>query len=57
MALEDKFHNAACDGSMDILSGGTKRELNQMNEDGVTPTHCAAAFGHVAALRVILGRG
>ncbi|CAI9744026.1 syndrome type-1G homolog [Octopus vulgaris] len=57
MALEDKFHDAASRGNMDILTEGTKRELNQMNEDGITPTHCAAASGSIAALRVILGRG
>ncbi|GAB1609494.1 Usher syndrome type-1G protein homolog [Argonauta hians] len=57
MAYEARFHDAATDGYMDLLREATKRELNQANEDGVTPTHCAAASGRVDALRVIIGRG
>lgn len=54
--MDDKFHRAAKDGYLDILRGATKKDLNASDEDGMTPTLFAAAFGNLDAMRMIVGR-
>ncbi|XP_055352622.1 pre-mRNA splicing regulator USH1G-like [Paramacrobiotus metropolitanus] len=53
----DRFHHAAKDGNLDILQTANNKDLNQQDEDGMTPTNYAALYGNLAALRVITGRG
>ncbi|XP_061182633.1 pre-mRNA splicing regulator USH1G-like [Saccostrea echinata] len=54
--MDDKYHRAAKDGFLDILRNATKKDLNSSDEDGMTPTLYAAAFGNLDALRMIVGR-
>lgn len=54
--MDDKYHRAAKDGYLDILRIATKKDLNTSDEDGMTPTLYAAAFGNLEALRMIVGR-
>lgn len=53
----DRFHRAARDGHLDLLQEGNRKELNQQDEDGMTPAMWAAYYGHLDALRLIVGRG
>lgn len=59
MALtpDERFHKAASDGYLDLLREATRKDLNQSDEDGMTPTLWAAACGNLEALRLIIGRG
>lgn len=54
--MDDKFHRAAKDGYLDILQSATKKDLNAFDEDGMTPTLFAAAYGNLDAMRKIVGR-
>lgn len=54
--MDDKFHRAAKDGYLDILRSATKKDLNAFDEDGMTPTLFAAAYGNLDAMRRIVGR-
>lgn len=54
---DEKFHQAARDGYLDLLRSATKRELNSTDEDGMTATLWAAYSGNLDALRQIIGRG
>lgn len=70
--MSDRYHRAAIDGRIDILSRGfisyikyeyvyllaNRRQLNRANVvDGRTCTHLAAQYGQLHALRIIIGRG
>lgn len=50
-------HQAAKEGDLAQLRKATKKELNQGDDDGWTPTHWAAWNGSKEALRVILAKG
>ncbi|XP_071952069.1 pre-mRNA splicing regulator USH1G-like [Antedon mediterranea] len=56
MAAE-KFHIAAKNGSLDVLSEATRKDCNKLDENGMTPTLWAAVKGNVDTLRVIVSRG
>ena len=53
----DRFHQAAKDGNVDLLAKANKKEANAKDEDGMTPTTWAAYHGNLAALRKIIERG
>ncbi|GFY72403.1 usher syndrome type-1G protein [Trichonephila inaurata madagascariensis] len=53
----DRFHRAARDGYLDLLQEANRKELNSRDEDGMTPAMWAAYYGHLDALRLIVGRG
>lgn len=55
--IYQRFHQAAKDGRADFLNTGNSRDLNEVDEDGMTPVHWAAANGHLEALRIVIGRG
>ena len=41
----DRFHNAARDGFLDALRETTRKDCNEKDEDGFTPTIVAALSG------------
>ena len=41
----DRFHNAARDGFLDALRETTRKDCNEKDEDGFTPTIVAAWTG------------
>ena len=49
-----RFHKAAVEGCIDVLKNGTKRDMNAVDEDGMTPVHLAAVYGNLEALRIII---
>lgn len=53
----DKFHRAARDGYLDLLREATRKDCNAPDEDGMTPTIWSAYYGHLDALRLLVGRG
>lgn len=53
----ERFINAAKDGYLDLLQKATKRDLNTLDEDGMTPIMWAAHNGHLDAIKLIVGRG
>ncbi|KAH7949819.1 hypothetical protein HPB49_015644 [Dermacentor silvarum] len=53
----DKFHRAARDGYLDLLREATRKDCNTPDEDGMTPTIWSAYYGHLDALRLLVGRG
>lgn len=55
--MSDRFHRAARDGYLHVLKEATRRDCNQPDEDGLTPTSWAAYEGNIDALRLIVGRG
>ncbi|KAK8735302.1 hypothetical protein OTU49_005611 [Cherax quadricarinatus] len=55
--MSDRFHRAAKDGYLEVLKESTRRDCNQPDEDGLTPTLWAAYKGNLEALRLIVGRG
>ena len=55
--MAEKFHRAARDGYLDLLREANRKEMNQPDEDGNTPTHLAAMNGNLDALRMIIMRG
>lgn len=55
--MEEKYHRAARDGYLDLLREANRKEVNQQDEDGNTPTHLAAQHGNLDALRLIIMRG
>ncbi|XP_033127554.1 ankyrin repeat and SAM domain-containing protein 4B-like [Anneissia japonica] len=55
--MSDRFHIAAKNGSLDVLSEATRKDCNKPDEDGMTPTLWAAVKGNVDTLRVIVSRG
>uniref|UniRef100_T1JZT5 SAM domain-containing protein n=1 Tax=Tetranychus urticae TaxID=32264 RepID=T1JZT5_TETUR len=54
---KDKYHRAARDGFQDILKEATRKDCNNPDEDGLTPTLWAAYYGHLDVLRLLIGRG
>ncbi|XP_053194008.1 ankyrin repeat and SAM domain-containing protein 4B [Scomber japonicus] len=52
-----RYHKAAIDGYLDLLKEATRMDLNNPDEDGMTPTLLAAFHGHVDALQLICSRG
>lgn len=52
-----KYHRASIDGYIDVLCDASKRDANQATEEGYTPTLLAAQYGHLEALRILVGRG
>lgn len=48
---------AAKDGLLEILKEATRKDCNQKDEDGMTPTLWAAHEGNLDALRLLVGRG
>lgn len=57
MDHRDKFHRAARDGYLDLLREATRKDCNTPDEDGMTPTIWTAYYGHLDALRLLVGRG
>lgn len=55
--MDERFHRAARDGYLDKLREANRKEVNQPDEDGNTPTHLAAQYGNLDALRLIIMRG
>lgn len=55
--MNDHYHRAARDGYLDLLKEATKKDLNSLDEDGMTPTLWAAYHGNLDALRLIVSRG
>ncbi|VVD04501.1 unnamed protein product [Leptidea sinapis] len=53
----DRFHKAAKDGLLEVLREATRKECNNKDESGMTPTLWAAFEGHIDALRLLCGRG
>ncbi|CAH2233009.1 jg698 [Pararge aegeria aegeria] len=53
----DRFHKAAKDGLLEVLREATRKECNNKDESGMTPTLWAAFEGHIEALRLLCGRG
>ncbi|XP_048482901.1 Usher syndrome type-1G protein homolog [Plutella xylostella] len=53
----DRFHKAAKDGMIEVLREATRKECNNKDESGMTPTLWAAFEGHVEALRLLCARG
>ncbi|XP_037287418.2 pre-mRNA splicing regulator USH1G [Rhipicephalus microplus] len=53
----DRFHRAARDGYLDLLREATRKDCNTPDEDGMTPTIWSAYYGHLDALRLLVGRG
>lgn len=41
----DRFHNAARDGFLDALRETTRKDCNEKDEDGMSPTMVAAFSG------------
>jgi ankyrin repeat protein len=54
---DDRFHQAAKDGNLDLLGKANRKDANTKDEDGMTPTNWAAYYGSLAALRKIIERG
>ena len=54
---KEYFHRAARDGYLDLLKETTRRDCNQADEDGLTPTLWSAYCGRLDALRLLVGRG
>ncbi|KAJ3600904.1 hypothetical protein NHX12_031877 [Muraenolepis orangiensis] len=52
-----RYHKAAIDGYLDLLKEATKKDLNTLDDDGMTPTLWAAFHGHIDALQLICSRG
>lgn len=57
MAADDIVHKAARDGYLDLLRDTTRRDCNQLDEDGMTPVAWASYQGNLDALRLLVGRG
>ncbi|XP_078414946.1 ankyrin repeat and SAM domain-containing protein 4B [Cetorhinus maximus] len=55
--MSDRYHKAARDGYLGPLKEATRRDLNNPDEDGMTPTLWAAYHGHLEALQLICSRG
>nr|CAB3221831.1 ankyrin repeat and SAM domain-containing protein 4B [Phallusia mammillata] len=55
--MNDRFHRAAKDGLLTILKEATKRDLNQVDGDGMTPTLWSAYTGNLSALKLCCSRG
>ncbi|XP_077965823.1 pre-mRNA splicing regulator USH1G-like [Styela clava] len=57
LKMNDRFHRAAKDGYLEPLKQATKKDLNQQDEGGMTPTLWAAYHGNIDALRLCCSRG
>ncbi|KAA0724881.1 Usher syndrome type-1G protein [Triplophysa tibetana] len=55
--MNDKYHQAARDGHLELLKEATRKDLNAPDDDGMTPTLWAAQLGNLHALRLVVGRG
>ncbi|XP_001361594.2 Usher syndrome type-1G protein homolog [Drosophila pseudoobscura] len=53
----DRFHKAAKDGLLDVLSVATRKDTNAKDSDSMTPVMWAAFEGRLDALRLLCGRG
>ncbi|XP_026317582.1 Usher syndrome type-1G protein homolog [Hyposmocoma kahamanoa] len=53
----NRFHKAAKDGLLKVLREATRKDCNNKDESGMTPTLWAAFEGHIEALRLLCGRG
>ncbi|RWS29217.1 Usher syndrome type-1G protein-like protein [Leptotrombidium deliense] len=54
---KDRYHRAARDGYIDLLKEATRKDCNATDEDGMTPTIWCSYYGHLDALRTLVGRG
>ncbi|XP_051878530.1 ankyrin repeat and SAM domain-containing protein 4B [Pristis pectinata] len=55
--MSGRYHKAARDGYLGPLKEATRKDLNNADEDGMTPTLWAAYHGHLEALQLICSRG
>uniref|UniRef100_UPI00398E9819 ankyrin repeat and SAM domain-containing protein 4B n=1 Tax=Pristiophorus japonicus TaxID=55135 RepID=UPI00398E9819 len=55
--MSDRYHKAARDGYLGPLKEATRKDLNNPDEDGMTPTLWTAYHGHLEALQLICSRG
>lgn len=55
--MSSRYIEAAKDGFTDVLREAQRKDLNAIDEDGMTATHWAASRGMLEALRMIVGRG
>ncbi|XP_077300319.1 SAM_USH1G_HARP domain-containing protein Sans isoform X2 [Arctopsyche grandis] len=53
----DRFHKAAKDGLLDVLKEANRKDCNNRDEAGMTPTLWASFEGNLDALRLLCGRG
>ncbi|PAA58160.1 hypothetical protein BOX15_Mlig022693g1 [Macrostomum lignano] len=54
---KERFHQAAKDNYLDLLREATRSECDAVDDNGMTPVMWAAFYGHLEALRVLMGRG
>ncbi|XP_013773121.1 Usher syndrome type-1G protein homolog [Limulus polyphemus] len=54
---KDRYHRAARAGCIDLLQNTTRKDCNAPDKEGKTPTQWAAYYGHLNALRLLIGRG
>ncbi|XP_019617734.1 PREDICTED: Usher syndrome type-1G protein homolog isoform X2 [Branchiostoma belcheri] len=57
MSNSGRFHRAARDGYLDLLKEATRKDCNERDELGMTPTLWAAYHGNLDALRLLVSRG
>uniref|UniRef100_H2Z2U3 Uncharacterized protein n=1 Tax=Ciona savignyi TaxID=51511 RepID=H2Z2U3_CIOSA len=55
--MTTRYHRAAADSRIEVLKEGTRKDLNQSDDDGMTPTLWAAYHGQLSALRTCCSRG
>ncbi|KFV85671.1 Ankyrin repeat and SAM domain-containing protein 4B [Struthio camelus australis] len=55
--MSTRYHKAAADGNLELLKEATRKDLNTLDEDGMTPTLLAAYHGYLEALEVVCRRG
>uniref|UniRef100_A0A8C5R067 Ankyrin repeat and sterile alpha motif domain containing 4B n=1 Tax=Leptobrachium leishanense TaxID=445787 RepID=A0A8C5R067_9ANUR len=55
--MSTRYHQAAIDGYKDILKEATKKDVNSLDGDGMTPTLLAAYHGHLEVLELVCNRG
>ncbi|XP_053327089.1 ankyrin repeat and SAM domain-containing protein 4B [Spea bombifrons] len=55
--MSTRYHQAAIDGYQDILKEATKKDINNSDADGMTPTLLAAYHGHLEVLELVCNRG
>ncbi|CAH2307182.1 ankyrin repeat and SAM domain-containing 4B [Pelobates cultripes] len=55
--MSTRYHQAAIDGYEDILKEATKKDINNSDGDGMTPTLLAAYHGHLDILELVCHRG
>ncbi|XP_066465518.1 ankyrin repeat and SAM domain-containing protein 4B [Tiliqua scincoides] len=55
--MSSRYHQAAVDSNLELLKEATRKDLNTLDADGMTPTLQAAYHGNLEALEVICRRG